>query len=184
MPKVCEMETVVPMNKIVENPKNIVRKHRNSSDVEKSILKHGYITPIIVDENYMILSGHQRFNVLKKLDYQTVPQVLKVSGMTEEEKQDFLIRDNKAAENVSWDMAELKKEYSELIIIDMGFKLKEKKISDNLNFLVIECESADDMKFLSDRLQLHDVDVIGGLKKITRGKFVKSSQITNMMKGN
>ena len=51
--------------------------------LSETINKIGYRSPIIVDENNMILAGHGRYMALKKLGYRDV-QVIRHTDLTEE----------------------------------------------------------------------------------------------------
>ena len=52
--------------------------------VAESIRQCSYITPIVVDENHVILAGHTRYKALKALGYEDVP-CLVCDGLTEEQ---------------------------------------------------------------------------------------------------
>ena len=41
--------------------------------VAESIKQCTYVTPVIVDENYVILAGHTRYKALKALEYEEIP---------------------------------------------------------------------------------------------------------------
>lgn len=71
-------------------------------DVAESIRQCSYITPIIVDENGVILSGHTRYKALMKLGRKDC-EVMVVSGLTEEQKKKYRLYDNKTAEFSKWD---------------------------------------------------------------------------------
>lgn len=58
------------------------------------------IREVVVDENMTILGGHQRVKALEALGEKTVP-VKQVIGLTDEQKQEFVIKDNIA--NGEWD---------------------------------------------------------------------------------
>lgn len=77
-------------------------RHNNASAkmVAKSIEEFGYINPIVVDENHTILAGNTRFKALKLLGYQPDQEidVLRVSGLTEAQKNGFVIVDNRSGE--------------------------------------------------------------------------------------
>ena len=76
--------------------------------VAKSIEQFGYINPIVVDENYVILAGNTRFKALNLLGYKEA-EVLVVSGLTETQKNGFVIADNRAGEYSKWNMAALER---------------------------------------------------------------------------
>lgn len=85
-------------------------RHNNKSAemVAKSIKEFGYINPIVVDENYTILAGNTRFKALNILGYKEA-EVLVVSGLTETQKNGFVIADNRAGEYSKWNMAALER---------------------------------------------------------------------------
>lgn len=71
------------------------------------------VREVVVDENLRILGGHQRIYALKDLGYEDVT-VKQVTGWTERQKREFMIKDNTAAGEWDsdiianeWDVAEL-----------------------------------------------------------------------------
>jgi len=75
-------------------------------DVMESIKQCSYISPIIVDEDNVILAGHTRYKALRKLGYKECDVVV-VAGLTEEQKKKYRLYDNKTAEFASWDQKKL-----------------------------------------------------------------------------
>ena len=92
--------------------------------LEESIEQVGYITPIVVDENYEILAGHTRFKALDNLGEDEI-EVVVVSGLTDEQKRKFRLLDNKTAEIAEWDMDKLLSELEDLDFGDFDFWSKE-----------------------------------------------------------
>ena len=85
------------------------------NQVANSIAKNGYIkTSIVVDENNILLCGHTTLKAMVKLDYKQIPQVDKIYGLTELQKKDYRIRDNKTGEFAEWDTDRLKQEFDEI----------------------------------------------------------------------
>lgn len=74
--------------------------------VAESIRQCSYITPIIVDENRVIIAGHTRFKALKALGIDEV-QCLLCDGLTEEQKKKYRYLDNKTGEKATWDLMKL-----------------------------------------------------------------------------
>ena len=45
------------------------------SQIAKSIREFGFITPILIDENYVVISGHQRLLAAKSLGLEIIPTI-------------------------------------------------------------------------------------------------------------
>lgn len=82
-------------------------------DVVESIKQCGYIAPIIVDEEGIILAGHARFKALSRLKYKECDVVI-AKDLTEEQKKKYRLYDNKTAEFAKWDEKELRKELADV----------------------------------------------------------------------
>ena len=70
--------------------------------VAESIRQCGYVAPIIVDENGVILAGHTRWKALQKLG-ESSARVCVAEGLSEEQKRKYRILDNKTNELAEWD---------------------------------------------------------------------------------
>ena len=77
--------------------------------VAESIRQCSYITPIVVDEERVILAGHTRYKALTALGMEEV-QCLICDGLTDEQKKKYSYLDNKTGENATWDLLKLEKE--------------------------------------------------------------------------
>lgn len=86
--------------------------------VSESIQQCGYISPIIIDENNVILAGHTRYNALRSNGEDSV-QVIVVSGLMEEQKKKYRLLDNKTSEFSSWDFDLLAEELEGLDFGDL-----------------------------------------------------------------
>lgn len=89
--------------------------------VAESIRQCGYVAPIIVDEDFVILAGHTRHKALKKLGYTECEVVIK-RGLTEEQKRKYRILDNKTNEFADWDTDLLAIELDGLDFGDFDFE--------------------------------------------------------------
>lgn len=108
---------------------NNPRKNDGAVDaVAESIRQCGYVAPIIVDEDGVILAGHTRYKALKKLGYETADVLIK-SGMTEEQKKKYRLLDNKTGELADWDYDLLEMELDGLdfgsLDLDWGIDMEE-----------------------------------------------------------
>lgn len=98
--------------------------------VVESIRQCGYIAPIIVDEDGVILAGHTRYKALKKLGRTEVECIVR-EGLTEEQKKKYRLLDNKTNELADWDMEMLAGELADLdfgdLDLDWGIDLEEEQ---------------------------------------------------------
>ena len=93
-----------------DNPRFIRdAKYQELKESMASFPKMQEFKPIVVDENMMVLAGNMRLKVAKELKWETV-WIDDLSGWTEEEKREFIIRDNTHAGE--WDMDDLANKYS------------------------------------------------------------------------
>ena len=68
--------------------------------VKESIREFGYQTPIIVDKDMTIITGHSRYKALKELGYTEIPVI--VTDMPAKKAKEFRIIDNRTAEYATW----------------------------------------------------------------------------------
>ncbi len=95
-------------------------KIHTSEQIQKikySISKFGYLQPILIDENNMILAGHGRYRALKELKYKEIP-VIRHEHLTDTEKTAFSIADNSITMMTGFDEDLLKFQLNELEIDD------------------------------------------------------------------
>lgn len=81
--------------------------------VAESIRQVGYITPIVIDEDGIILAGHTRLAALKENGVQECDVIVAV-GLSEEQRKKYRLLDNKTGELAKWDKAKLKEELADL----------------------------------------------------------------------
>lgn len=93
---------------------------RNNEDaveaVKESIRQCGYVAPIIVDENMVILAGHTRYKALNEMAVESCEVIIR-AGLSEEQKKKYRILDNKTNEFAGWDFEKLEEE---LAVLDFG----------------------------------------------------------------
>ena len=111
------IDTVTPFG---NNPRQITPDA--ISKVAKSIDLYGFRSPIIVDDDRVILAGHTRLLAAQKLGLSEVP-VHVASGLSKSKKRAYRLADNRAAEESRWDFPMLTEELGELM--DEGFDLSD-----------------------------------------------------------
>lgn len=81
-----------------DNPR---RNSASAKIVAKSIEEFGYICPIIVDEENVVLAGNTRLKALRLLGVEEI-DVVEVTGLTDEQKTNFVLADNRVSEYSRW----------------------------------------------------------------------------------
>lgn len=101
---------------------NNPRKNDKAVDaVVESIKQCGYVAPIIVDEENVILAGHTRYKALVKLGRKEAEVVVR-AGLSDEQKRKYRILDNKTNEFAEWDFSKLEEELAGLDFGDFNFE--------------------------------------------------------------
>jgi hypothetical protein len=87
------------------------RKHSDwqINSLAKMIREVGYIDPVIVDENDMVLAGHARVMAAMKVGMPLIPTIT-VVGLSTSQKKAYVLAANRLAENATWDESLLQQE--------------------------------------------------------------------------
>ncbi|HFR3895167.1 TPA: site-specific DNA-methyltransferase [Streptococcus suis] len=140
------------------NPRKKLKKgDKEYEKIKQSLLKFGYVDPIIVNKDLTVIGGHQRLTVLKDLDYETAKCV--IVDLSKEDEKALNIALNKITGQ--WD---------DQLLADLLLDLQESDF--NLDLTGFEPPEIDDIlsnvhdKDLSD----DDFDVEEELKKPTFSK--------------
>lgn len=118
----------VMINQLIPYEKNPRINDQAVEAVIESIKQCGYISPIIVDEDMVVLAGHTRLKALKKMGINEV-QIGVVEGLTDDQKKKYRILDNKTSEFAEWDFKLLQEELEGLDFdgFDFGFAFEDDK---------------------------------------------------------
>lgn len=108
------------VDKLIPYSKN-AKKHDEAqiSNVAESIKQFGFVQPVVVDKNGVIVIGHCRTLAAKKLGMKTVPCVM-VDELTDEQVRALRIIDNKTNES-PWDMEMLAEELADIDLSGFDF---------------------------------------------------------------
>lgn len=98
------------VDELIEYEGNARRNDAGVAKVADSIQEFGFLNPITIDANNVIISGHTRLKAAKKLGMEEVPCV--VQNLSEEDAKLARIIDNKSHEYSTWDVGKLHKELS------------------------------------------------------------------------
>ena len=138
------------------------------------------VREIVVDENGVILGGNQRYKGLMALG-KTKVKVKRVSGWTDEQKREFVIKDNIA--NGDWDNDKLANEWDKDKLAEWGLPLKVASSGDYKELLDVSipyytpAEKCPDCQELADLNEfeelddmINDLECEDGLKPILRAR--------------
>lgn len=110
----------MPIEALIPYEKN-TKKHDDVqiNNVAESIKQYGFVQPIVIDKNNVVVIGHCRLLAAKKLKMADVPCVC-VEDLTEEQVRKLRIIDNKSNES-DWDLDFLNEELLDLDFSDFNF---------------------------------------------------------------
>lgn len=120
-------EEMLPVDDLVPYENN-ARKH-GEEDVEaivNSIKRFGFVDPIGIWKENIIVEGHGRLEAAKKLGMKEVP-VIHLDHLTDEERRAYALAHNKTAELSGWDFEKLDLELEDLDfdMSEFGFEIGE-----------------------------------------------------------
>lgn len=131
-----------------KHPKKQIKK------LIKSIKENEYITPIIVDEDKVILAGHGRLIALKEMERDKV-EVLMVSGLNDMQKRKFRLLDNRIADYSTYDLDNLMVELSDLMEDDIMDEFENMDI-----FKDMESEEEVELEFSEELYESHNYVIL------------------------
>ena len=99
-----------------------IHTKENLALIKASIEEYGYVVPIIIDENNMILAGHGRVEVMQELGNDTIECVV-LENLTEAQKHKFRLFDNQSSRTGEMDRDLMKKSIEEILKEDEDFNI-------------------------------------------------------------
>lgn len=120
-------QTATPEQKLV--PLSHIQPYEHNPRVNEqaveplivSIQQFGFLVPIVVDKDGIIITGHTRYEASKRLKLEEVP-VIYAEHLTEAQVKAFRLADNRLSQNSTWDEDLLQQEL--INIQNMGFNLQ------------------------------------------------------------
>lgn len=104
--------------------------------VANSISEFGFRVPIVVDKNYVIITGHTRLKAAQKLGMETVP-VIVADDLTEDQARAFRIADNRTSDMSIWD--------NKLLLEELG------ALEDSGLYTGFDWDGIDELKILDEK---------------------------------
>ena len=122
--------TNIAVSELVPYSKN-TKKHDATqiNNVAESIKQYGFVQPVVVDKNKVVVIGHCRLEAAKKLKMTECPCVC-VDDLTEEQVKALRIVDNKSNES-PWDFDFLADELAEIDLSEFDFSFLDDKKKEN-----------------------------------------------------
>jgi DNA modification methylase len=113
----------IALEQLVPYARN-ARTHSESqvAQIAGSIAEFGFVNPVLVGGDNIIIAGHGRVMAAKKLGLKTVPTI-KLDHLSENQRRALVIADNKIAENAGWDEELLRLELQNLADEDFDLDL-------------------------------------------------------------
>ena len=165
MEKVMDVKNI-PIKEIVPYARN-AKKHdkRQIDNVAESIRQYGFVQPVVIDRDGVIVIGHCHVLAAKKVGMEEVPCVC-VDDLTPEQVNALRIVDNKSAEDgAAWDFDMLSMELPEIDLsafdFDFGVSLDEDDTETNEReeialkesiSVVVECSDDEEAEAIFEKL--------------------------------
>lgn len=97
--RVYKIQSIDLMQNYAQNSRT--HSEEQIDEVVNSIHRYGYTNPILVDENNVIIAGHCRLIGAKRAGMTEIPTIV-IDGLSDVEKAELVIADNKLALNAGW----------------------------------------------------------------------------------
>src|ERR1700686_5356228 len=112
-----------PVERLVPYARN-ARTHSAAqiAEIAGSIRAFGFSNPILVGDGGDVIAGHGRLAAARKLELTTVPVVM-LRGLTEIQRRQLVLADNRIALNAGWDAEMLSLELADLDKLGADLKI-------------------------------------------------------------
>ena len=176
-----------PVSELVPYTKN-ARTHspEQVTQIARSVHSFGFVNPILVGEDKVIVAGHGRLLAAQELGMDRVP-VIVLGHLDEVQRRALVLADNKLAENAGWDEELLKLELQALD--DLDFDLDIVGFSDEeLDGLLLEEPEGNTEDDAVPEVQEHPVSQLGdiwilGSHRVLCGSATESTDVETLMAG-
>ncbi len=90
--------------------------------IARSIVEFGFVNPILIGDDGIVIAGHARLRAAKQLEMTHVP-VIVLGHLSENQRHALVIADNQLALNAGWDEETLRRELERLLSEDFSLDL-------------------------------------------------------------
>ena len=98
MKETNKMEIVYVAIEKIKPYKNNPRNNKKAIDkVAKSIQEYGFKVPCVLDSNFVLITGHTRYEAAKKIGMKKIPCII-ADDLSQDKVREFRIADNKNIE--------------------------------------------------------------------------------------
>ena len=131
---------MVPVSELKPYEKNPRRNDAAVPEVQYSIEKFGFLIPMVIDKNNVVVAGHTRLKAAERLGYKEVPCIV-ADYLTEKQIKAFRIADNKVSEKSTWDYDLLPDEMMDVASdLELDIDLDKLGFSDFMTFIKEDSE--------------------------------------------
>ena len=159
------MKQLIKISQVKSNPNNPrLIKNDKFKKLVKSVQDFPEmleLRPIVVDENMIVLGGNMRLKACIEAGLKEV-WIEVAEGLTEEQKKEFIVKDNVGFGDWEWDM--LANEWDSVQLAEWGLDVWQNEddiedieevidFNEDVNF-IIKCENLKELEELKDKLKL------------------------------
>jgi ParB-like chromosome segregation protein Spo0J len=159
------MKQLIKISQVKSNPNNPrLIKNDKFKKLVKSVQDFPEmleLRPIVVDENMIVLGGNMRLKACIEAGLKEV-WIEIAEGLTEEQKKEFIVKDNVGFGDWEWDM--LANEWDSVQLAEWGLDVWQNEddiedieevidFNEDVNF-IIKCENLKELEELKDKLKL------------------------------
>ena len=115
----------LPIAQVKPNPRN-ARTHSKKQlrQLENSIRQFGFVSPVLVDEHYVLIAGEGRWKAAKSLGLKSIPAIV-IPGLSDAKKRALMLADNRIAQSAGWNRELLATELAALseLLLEEGLDI-------------------------------------------------------------
>lgn len=177
-----------PVAQLVPYARNArIHSDMQVDQIAASMVEFGFVNPILVGDNNVIVAGHGRLLAAQKLGMETVP-VIVLKHLTETQRRALIIADNQLALNAGWNEEMLQVELSDLSDMDFDLELLGFDAADLDNYLSLDSGENDDSENDIPEIEETPISKLGDVwllegHKLMCGDSASADDVKNLMAG-